>query len=138
MKSFSHIVCVGTVCLMAGCSIYKPYARPEIGMEVDSWYRDMDNMDTVSIAILPWDKLFTDPCLQKLIVEGLAQNTDLRIARTRVEAAEAGLANLAGHRAVGGIRASMYNAMPIEGVQKLADFMKTFAHRHGRTQSAVN
>ena len=54
------------------------------------------------------------------------------------EAAEAGLANLAGHRAVGGIRASMYNAMPIEGVQKLADFMKTFAHRHGRTQSAVN
>ncbi len=54
------------------------------------------------------------------------------------EAAEAGLANLAGHRAVGGIRASMYNAMPIEGVQKLADFMKTFAHRHGRTQLAVN
>ena len=93
MKSFSHIVCVGTVCLMAGCSNYKPYARPEIGMEVDSWYRDMDNMDTVSIAILPWDKLFTDPCLQKLIVEGLAQNTDLRIARTRVEAAEAVLMN---------------------------------------------
>ena len=78
---------------MAGCSIYKPYARPEIGMEVDSLYRDMDNMDTVSIATLSWDKLFTDPCLQKLIVEGLAQNTDLRIARTRVEAAEAVLMN---------------------------------------------
>ena len=78
---------------MAGCSIYKPYARPEIGMEVDSLYRDMDNMDTVSIATLSWDKLFTDPCLQKLIMEGLAQNTDLRIARTRVEAAEAVLMN---------------------------------------------
>lgn len=46
------------------------------------------------------------------------------------EAAEAGLANLAGHRTVGGIRASMYNAMPVEGAQKLAVFMKDFARRH--------
>ena len=69
---------------MAGCSIYKPYIRPEIKTDVDSLYRDVDNPDTVSIATLSWDKLFTDPCLQKLIVEGLAQNTDLRIARTKV------------------------------------------------------
>ena len=47
------------------------------------------------------------------------------------EAAEAGLANLAGHRSVGGVRASMYNAMPVEGAQKLAEFMKDFAVRHG-------
>ena len=39
---------------------------------------------------------------------------------------EAGMTNLKGHRAVGGIRASIYNAMPLEGVQKLVDFMKKF------------
>jgi phosphoserine aminotransferase len=47
------------------------------------------------------------------------------------EAAAAGLANLAGHRSVGGMRASLYNAMPLEGVQALVDFMREFARRHG-------
>ncbi len=42
------------------------------------------------------------------------------------EAAEAGFVNLKGHRTVGGMRASIYNAMPIEGVEKLVDFMKRF------------
>ena len=42
------------------------------------------------------------------------------------EAAAAGLVNLAGHRLVGGMRASIYNAMPIEGVRKLIDFIHTF------------
>lgn len=47
------------------------------------------------------------------------------------EAAEAGLLNLSGHRSVGGLRASMYNSMPVEGAEALARFMKAFAHRHG-------
>lgn len=42
------------------------------------------------------------------------------------EAKEAGLENLKGHRSVGGMRASIYNAMPIEGVEKLVEFMKKF------------
>ncbi|MBQ7009166.1 MAG: 3-phosphoserine/phosphohydroxythreonine transaminase [Ruminococcus sp.] len=42
------------------------------------------------------------------------------------EAKEAGFENLKGHRSVGGMRASIYNAMPIEGVQALVDFMKKF------------
>ena len=42
------------------------------------------------------------------------------------EAKEAGFENLKGHRTVGGIRASIYNAMPIEGVEKLVEFMKKF------------
>jgi phosphoserine aminotransferase len=41
-----------------------------------------------------------------------------------------GLLQLKGHRAVGGMRASIYNAMPIEGVQALVGFMKVFAARH--------
>ncbi len=45
-----------------------------------------------------------------------------------VKAAEKeGLVNLKGHRSVGGMRASIYNAMPYEGVEKLVDFMKRFA-----------
>ena len=43
------------------------------------------------------------------------------------EAAAQGLKNLKGHRSVGGMRASIYNAMPIEGVEKLVAFMKEFA-----------
>lgn len=41
-----------------------------------------------------------------------------------------GLSSLKGHRSVGGIRASIYNAMPVEGVSSLRDFMQDFASRH--------
>ena len=43
----------------------------------------------------------------------------------------AGMDQLKGHRAVGGMRASIYNAMPLEGVRTLVDYMKTFEKRHG-------
>ena len=47
-------------------------------------------------------------------------------AKFVAEAAEAGFVNLKGHRTVGGMRASIYNAMPIEGVEKLVQFMEKF------------
>ncbi len=47
-------------------------------------------------------------------------------------AAAAGFVNLKGHRSVGGMRASIYNAMPVEGVEKLVAFMKEFEREHGR------
>jgi phosphoserine aminotransferase len=47
------------------------------------------------------------------------------------EAQAAGLTNLAGHRSVGGMRASLYNAMPPEGVSALVAFMQEFQRRHG-------
>lgn len=43
------------------------------------------------------------------------------------QASERGLVSLKGHRAVGGMRASIYNAMPIEGVKALVEFMREFA-----------
>jgi phosphoserine aminotransferase len=43
----------------------------------------------------------------------------------------AGLANLAGHRSVGGMRASLYNAMPLAGVEALIAYMREFARSHG-------
>jgi len=52
-------------------------------------------------------------------------------ARFLAEAKEAGLVTLKGHRSVGGMRASIYNAMPEEGVQALIDFMSDFEKRCG-------
>ena len=46
------------------------------------------------------------------------------------EAGKLKLIGLKGHRSVGGIRASMYNALPVEGAQKLADFMVKFEKSH--------
>ena len=42
-----------------------------------------------------------------------------------------GMVQLKGHRSVGGMRASLYNAMPIEGVQALVAYMKEFEAEHG-------
>jgi phosphoserine aminotransferase len=47
------------------------------------------------------------------------------------EALKAGLGGIKGHRSVGGCRASLYNAVPIEWVETLADFMQTFARKNG-------
>jgi phosphoserine aminotransferase len=47
------------------------------------------------------------------------------------EAEQAGLSGLKGHRSVGGMRASIYNAMPIEGVNALIDFMTEFENKAG-------
>ena len=56
-------------------------------------------------------------------------NADLDAQFVR-EAAAKGLVNLKGHRIVGGMRASIYNAMPIEGVRALVNFMKEFEAAH--------
>ena len=50
-------------------------------------------------------------------------------ARFVAEAAQAGFVNLKGHRSVGGMRASIYNAMPIEGVKKLTELMADFEQK---------
>lgn len=76
--------------LMCGCGIYKPYSRPEV--ETDGLYGPgVGTTDTTSLGDLPWREVFTDPCLQALIEEGLANNTDLLTAQLRVEEAQATL-----------------------------------------------
>jgi len=47
------------------------------------------------------------------------------------EALQNGLGGLKGHRSVGGCRASIYNAIDMEAVRNLTDFMKTFAQKNG-------
>ncbi|MEC7119942.1 MAG: 3-phosphoserine/phosphohydroxythreonine transaminase [Pseudomonadota bacterium] len=57
---------------------------------------------------------------------------DSRLEKTFLQESEAaGLLNLAGHRSVGGMRASIYNAVSLEAVQALVAFMQDFAKRHG-------
>lgn len=57
---------------------------------------------------------------------------DSALDKPFLEQAQAnGLVNLKGHRSVGGMRASIYNAMPLEGVKALAEFMQEFERRHG-------
>ena len=52
-------------------------------------------------------------------------------ARFAEEAALAGLRQLAGYKTLGGLRASIYNAMPLEGVAALTEFMAEFQRRNG-------
>ncbi|MCS6948694.1 MAG: 3-phosphoserine/phosphohydroxythreonine transaminase [Steroidobacteraceae bacterium] len=78
------------------------------------WYRNPVRADCRSWMNVPFT--VPDPQLEKRFVS---------------EAAQAGLANLEGHRSVGGMRASLYNAMPLEGVQALVQFMQDFQRRYG-------
>ena len=77
--------------VLGSCSIYRNYERSEVP-GVDSLYRASGvPQDTVSLAVLSWKELFTDQRLQALIERGLEYNTDLRVARLRVEEAKAAL-----------------------------------------------
>ena len=76
---------------MNSCALYKDYERPEIDF-VDSLYNRIPSADDYeSIASLTWKELFADTLLQNLIEIGLKNNTDLEIARLKVEQAEATL-----------------------------------------------
>ena len=74
---------------LSGCHIYRTYERPELS-GVDSLYRvPAMTEDTMSLADFSWKDLFTDTVLQQLIEKGIANNTDLNIARLKVREAEA-------------------------------------------------
>ena len=74
---------------LSGCHIYRTYECPELS-GVDSLYRvPAMTEDTMSLADFSWKELFTDTVLQQLIEKGIANNTDLNIARLKVREAEA-------------------------------------------------
>ena len=80
-----------TVVMMNSCALYKEYERPDIAF-VDSLYNRIPTADDYeSIASLTWKELFADTLLHNLIELGLENNTDLEIARLKVEQAEATL-----------------------------------------------
>ena len=81
-----------------------------------------DYLDAQDYYIAPVKK----ECRSMMNVTFVTGDTELD-KKFASEAAKEGLKSLKGHRSVGGMRASIYNAMPIEGVEKLVAFMKKFA-----------
>ena len=80
----------------------------------DGFYQGHANPDDRSIMNVVF-KLATDQANEKFLAE----------------AAQAGMTTLKGHRSLGGVRASIYNAMPMEGVEALVQFMNDFATKNG-------
>jgi NodT family efflux transporter outer membrane factor (OMF) lipoprotein len=90
-RKLGILIIVLTAVALISCQSYKhlgvsPHA------DTDSIFRDVvSNIDTTTIADIPWREYFTDPKLQSLITEGLDQNIDLQIALTRIKKAEVNL-----------------------------------------------
>ena len=116
-----------------------------IAMLVLRWLRDtiggLDAMQKINekkagllYDYLDQSKLFHGTVVPKdrsLMNAPFVTGSDEMDAKFVKEATAAGFVNLKGHRTVGGMRASMYNAMPVEGVEKLVAFMKDFEQRNG-------
>jgi phosphoserine aminotransferase len=85
-------------------------------------YDFLDNSDLFSNPVNPKDRSY----MNIPFVTGDPE-TDKKFVK---EAEAKGLVNLAGHRKVGGMRASMYNAMPVEGAKALVEFMKDFEREY--------
>ena len=81
-------------------------------------YDFLDNSEMFKGTVVPEDRSLMN-------VPFITDDEDLN-AKFIKEAKEAGFVNLKGHRSVGGMRASIYNAMPVEGVEALVAFMKKF------------
>ena len=88
-----------------------------------------DYLDSQSYYTAPVDKKCRS-MMNVVFVTGDAE-LDKKFAK---EASAAGLKNLKGHRSVGGMRASIYNAMPYEGVEALVAFMKKFAQENPKLE----
>lgn len=90
-KQIIYMLCA--TALLSSCHIYKSYDRPE-DILTAGLYRDTvatgDTLasDTANFGNLPWREVFTDPQLQTLIEQGLANNTDLQTAILKVEEAK--------------------------------------------------
>ena len=81
-------------------------------------YDFLDNSKLFKGTVVPEDRSLMN-------VPFITGNEELD-AKFVKESKEAGFVNLKGHRSVGGMRASIYNAMPVDGVEKLVEFMKKF------------
>ena len=96
----------------------KEYNEKKAKILYDSWIRASCSMGTVAKE---------DRSLMNVPFVTGDKDLDAEFVK---EATAAGFVNLKGHRTVGGMRASIYNAMPMEGVEKLVEFMKQFEEAH--------
>ncbi|WP_366183521.1 efflux transporter outer membrane subunit [Flavobacterium ovatum] len=87
-KIYKVGVLVVTATLMQACFVAKDYQRPDVKTS-DLYRTEQATTDSLSMANLSWDKIFTDPLLQGYIQKGLENNLDIRIAMQNLAAAEA-------------------------------------------------
>lgn len=73
--------------VVQSCFVAKDYEKPQVN--TDNLYRTEQSIDSTSLAMVSWDKLFSDKLLQGYINEGLQNNLDLQIALQNIAAAEA-------------------------------------------------
>lgn len=92
MKNRYNILLIALTCILfSSCGIYRQYEREEMQF-VDSLYRRMTpRSEGYSTGNISWDVMFTDPLLQEWVQTGLDYNTDLHVARLKVQEAEAAL-----------------------------------------------
>lgn len=97
MKTIQKILTfVSAAALMSGCGLYGKYERPDVNTtglvrDVTSLTDTLAVSDTTSFGNMPWRQVFTDPQLQALIEQGLANNVDLLNAALNVKMVEAQL-----------------------------------------------
>ena len=113
-------------------------------MQVTEWLKEQGGMDAVDRV----NTLKSEELYERIDSSGFYSNLVTPADRSKVnivfrlpnkeldekflkEAYKKGLIGLNGHRSVGGLRASVYNAMPLEGVEVLLDFMNNFERKHG-------
>lgn len=87
------VLLIVSVALLNSCQVYRNYKRPA-ELPIDGLYQPVDSIvanDTSSMGDLPWQEVFQDTLLQKLITYGLDNNTDMQIALLRVDEAQARL-----------------------------------------------
>jgi len=87
--SLNHISwLVIVVVAFASCKTTRIYKQPD-NMADTKLYRDTVHADTTNIANIPWKQMFSDTCLQSIILEGIENNLDLKIAQARIKKAYA-------------------------------------------------
>jgi phosphoserine aminotransferase len=115
------------------CKLVLDWIKSKGGLSVMQSYNEKkaailyDAIDTSKMFSNPVEK--GDRSLMNVTFVANCETLDKKFIS---EAKTAGLVNLAGHRSVGGMRASIYNAMPIEGVEALVEFMQKFERENSK------
>ena len=91
MRYIRYMIMAACMSVMCSCGLYKKYERPSTEYADSLYNRLPAQKDTASIAEISWQDFFNDPVLKELIETGLRNNTDLSVARLKVEEAEATL-----------------------------------------------
>ena len=128
-------------------SLYKtpPPVRLSICAKVFKWLKARGGLEAMKEFNEKKAKILYDFLDQSRLFKGTVEKKDRSLMNVPFvtgdealdalfvkESKAAGFENLKGHRTVGGMRASIYNAMPMEGVEKLVAFMADFEEKHGR------